>query len=130
MYFFVLYQSKSQWRPTFFYTKLYNALGVTNYFSGFYFFLPSLEYIYTKVLFLMFLMLTIYMINDQTHKTQNWNFEFSLCIEELLKNRSDSGYFHSHFEDGFGCAFSYIDEYIRRAENVYISLPLNAHRVL
>jgi len=55
---------------------------VTNYFSGFYF--SFLLFIYESTFFLM---LTIYMINDQTHKTQNWNFKFSLCIEEPQKNR-------------------------------------------
>lgn len=103
--------------------KLHNTLGVTNYFSGFYFFfLPPLHKYEST-----FLMLTIYMINDQTHKTQNWNFEFSLCIEKSLKRIvSDSGYFHSHFEDIpwarmhlyiqlFECAYIYIyiDEYTR-----------------
>lgn len=47
-------------------------------------------FIFSFLLFIYestFLMLTIYMINDQTHKTQNWNFKFSLCIEEPQKNR-------------------------------------------
>lgn len=83
------------------------------------------------------------MINDQTHKTQNWNFEYSLCIEEPQKNRfKDSGYFHSHFEDPMSVYnitfWNMVPIFILTEHSIptlhqYIyalRIPLNAHSVV